>query len=93
MINFSPNTRLGLTYRSQVKQNLGGDVSFSNRPAFLANAAAVANSGVNAEVKLPASFSVAVAHSMDRWQFLADYTWTGWDTIQDFDLPVEGRDC
>jgi len=80
MINFSPDTRLGLAYRSQVKQNLSGDVSFSNRPAFLNNA--IPDGGINAEVKLPDSFSAALAHSMGRWQFLADYTWTGWDSIQ-----------
>ena len=84
MINFSPNTRLGLAYRSTVKQTLGGDVSFSNRPAFLG--AALPDSGVTAEVKLPDSFSVALAHTMDRWQFLADYTWTGWDSIQDLQI-------
>ena len=44
------------------------------------------NSGVNAEVKLPDSFSIALSHSMDRWQFLADYTWTGWDSIQDLSI-------
>jgi long-chain fatty acid transport protein len=90
MINFSPNTRLGLTYRSTVKQKLGGDVSFSNRPAFLANNALVANSGVSADIKLPDSFSVAISHSMDRWQFLADYTWTGWDSIQDLSIYRTG---
>jgi long-chain fatty acid transport protein len=90
MINFSPNTRVGLTYRSEVKQKLGGDVSFSNRPTTAAFAAATPNSGVNAEIKLPASFSVAVAHAMDRWQFLADYTWTGWDSIQDLSIYRSG---
>jgi long-chain fatty acid transport protein len=88
MINFSPNTRVGLTYRSTVKQNLSGDVSFGNRPVFLN--AALPNSGVNATVKLPDSFSVAIAHSMDRWQFLADYTWTGWDSIQNLSIYRSG---
>ena len=90
MINFTPNTRVGLTYRSTVKQNLSGDVSFGNRPNTAAFAAAVPNSGANATVKLPDSFSVAVAHSMDRWQFLADYTWTGWDTIQNLSIYRSG---
>ncbi len=34
MINLSPQTRIGLAYRSTVTQKLGGDVSFSNRPAL-----------------------------------------------------------
>lgn len=88
MINFSPNTRVGLSYRSTVKQNLSGDVNFGNRPAILNNA--LPNSGVNATVKLPDSFSIAVSHSMDRWQILADYTWTGWDSIQDLSIYRSG---
>ena len=88
MINFSPNTRVGLTYRSTVNQKLDGDVSFANRPAILNNA--LPNSGVNATVKLPDSFSVAVSHSMDRWQILADYTWTGWNSIQNLSIYRSG---
>jgi len=88
MINFSPATRLGLTYRSTVKFGLSGDVSFADRPAALANV--LPNSGVNADVKLPDSFSVAFSHSMDRWQFLVDYTWTGWNTIQDLSIYRSG---
>ena len=34
MINFSPETRLGLHYRSTTKFTLGGDVNFSNAPTF-----------------------------------------------------------
>ena len=90
MINFSPNTRVGLAYRSTVTQDLEGDVSFSNRPTTAAFAGALPNSGVKATVKLPDSASVALSHSMDRWQFLADYTWTGWDSIQNLSIYRSG---
>jgi long-chain fatty acid transport protein len=81
MINLSPETRIGLAYRSTITQKLDGDVSFSNRPALLA--AGLPNSGVRAEIKLPDMFSVGVSHAFGRFQLLADYTWTGWDSIQD----------
>jgi long-chain fatty acid transport protein len=85
MINLSPTTRLGLAYRSEVKHKLGGDVSFSNRPVFLA--AALPDGGVTADIDLPAMFSVALAHSFNpRLQVLADYTWTGWDSIQNLTI-------
>jgi long-chain fatty acid transport protein len=84
MINLSPETRIGLTYRSTITQKLEGDVNFSNRPALLA--AGVPNSDIRAEIKLPESFSVGVAHGMGRFQILADYTWTGWDSIQDLNI-------
>jgi long-chain fatty acid transport protein len=101
MINFSPQTRLGLSYRSTTKFTLGGDVSFSNAPTFVAGGgvpaavaaglnARFANGGVSADIKLPDTFSVALAHSMDRWQFLADYTWTGWDSVQDLSIYRTG---
>ena len=66
MINLSPDTRIGLAYRSTVTQKLDGDVTFSNRPATAAFAAAVPNSGVSAEIKLPDLFSVGVSHALDR---------------------------
>ncbi len=86
MINFSPDTRIGITYRSTVTQKLGGDVSFSNRPTTAAFAAVVPNSGVTAEIKLPDMFSVGLSHAFGRFQLLADYTWTGWDSIQDLTI-------
>jgi long-chain fatty acid transport protein len=86
MINLSPETRIGLAYRSTVTQKLGGDVSFSNRPGTAAFAAAVPNSGVSAEIKLPDMFSVGVSHAFGQFQVLADYTWTGWDSIQDLTI-------
>jgi long-chain fatty acid transport protein len=88
MINFTPATRLGLSYRSTVDFDLRGDVSFNDRPAALASV--LPNSGVRADVKLPDSFSAALSHTMNRWQFLADYTWTGWDSIKDLSIYRTG---
>jgi long-chain fatty acid transport protein len=84
MINLSPATRIGLAYRSTVTQKLEGDVSFSNRPALLA--AGLPNGGVNSEIKLPDMASVGFAHAFGRFQVLADYTWTGWDSIQNLTI-------
>lgn len=80
MFNVSKDTRIGVTYRSTVTQKLGGDVNFSNRPAILA--AGLPDGGVSAEIKLPDSASIGLAHTFGRFQILADYTWTGWDSIQ-----------
>ncbi len=30
---------------------------------------------------MPANASLAISHQMDRWQFLGDYTWTGWSSV------------
>jgi len=77
----APATRLGITYRSHVSQDLGGNVTFSDRPAALGGA--LPDGPVSTKVKLPDSASLAIAHDVDaRWQLLADYTWTGWSSIQ-----------
>jgi long-chain fatty acid transport protein len=80
MFNVSKDTRIGVTYRSTVTQQLGGDVNFSNRPTLLA--AGLPDGGVSAEIKLPDSASIGLAHTFGRFQILADYTWTGWDSVQ-----------
>jgi long-chain fatty acid transport protein len=82
MVNFSPATRLGVHYRSKIKFTLEGDASFSNRPAALN--AVLPNSDIKADLKLPDTFSIALSHQFTpRWQVVADYTWTGWDTVHD----------
>lgn len=82
MFRFTPATRLGLSYRSTVQQDIEGDATFTNRPPQLG--LVVPDGGAKTSVKLPDSFSVALAHDLNsRWQLLADYTWTGWSSIQD----------
>ncbi|MCZ7561842.1 MAG: outer membrane protein transport protein [Burkholderiaceae bacterium] len=78
----TPATRLGLAYRSKVKHDVEGDVNFSARPAPLARV--VPDGDVKAKVELPDTLSLAVAHDVDaRWQLLADYTRTGWSSIEE----------
>ena len=96
---FSPlaNTDIGLTYRSAISYKLSGNVSYQGRTALLnsvlggafgAAAAAAAgqqigDSGVTADLKLPASSSVAVKHRLNsQWDLLADATWTQWSSLQ-----------
>ena len=77
----TPDTRLGLAYRSKVKQHLTGNVKFS-RPA-LVPAAAAPDGGVTADVTLPESFSVsAFSRLNDRWDLMGDVTWTRWSRFQ-----------
>jgi long-subunit fatty acid transport protein len=41
----------------------------------------VVNQDVKASLDMPANASLAISHQMDRWQFLGDYTWTGWSSV------------
>jgi long-chain fatty acid transport protein len=85
MIELPTRTRVGLTYRSKVKHHIEGDVSFSNRPALLA--AGLPNGDVKTTIELPDTASVAVSQQViPKLQLLADFTWTGWSSIQDLSI-------
>ena len=85
MLALSPSTRLGASYRSATDYNIRGDATFVNRPASLA--AAIPNGPVTAEVKLPATATVALFHRVNRqWDLLADVSWTGWDSLQTLNI-------
>lgn len=90
MLNLAPQTRMGLTYRSAIGYTLGGAVTYANRPAALqaalvapAIAAQIGDGPVTADLKVPATFSAALKHSVNaRWDALADVTWTEWSSFK-----------
>lgn len=85
MFNFGPNKRIGVAYRSRVKYNLSGAVSFANAPAALA--AAFALQPVTLAITMPDSFSVSGFHQLnDKWDMMADATWTGWSVFQQLNV-------
>ncbi|MEW5891959.1 MAG: outer membrane protein transport protein [Pseudomonadota bacterium] len=71
------NTRIGLAYRSTIKQELAGTVTYSNSPAD--------NGPISAKVELPDSAALSVVTRLsDAWEMLADLTWTGWSSFDRF---------
>jgi len=89
--------RLGVSYRSRLTFTVEGEATFSSRPAALDGVPTVADGHIKAGLTLPDTVSVAVAyHLLPQLQLLADYTWTGWDTIQDLTVvrtsgPLRGQ--
>jgi len=81
LIHAGPATRIGLTYRSALKYTVEGDLTFNN-PALAAG-----QSNVKADIKLPQVFAIGVSHQFTpQTRILADWTWTGWDSIQSLDI-------
>ena len=82
----TPDSRMGVAYRSKVEQHLEGDVKFT-RPAIPLSAAALAataNSNVTADVTLPETFSVsAFSRLNDTWDLMGDFTWTRWSQLEE----------
>ncbi|MFA6921193.1 MAG: outer membrane protein transport protein, partial [Gallionella sp.] len=85
MYNFTPDARIGVAYRSRIKYNLSGNVSFANRPAALN--ALLPDQAVTLAITMPDSFSVSGFHQVsDKWDFMADATWTGWSVFQQLNI-------
>ena len=83
---------LGATYRSKIKHELDGTVTFANAPTFATSGplgalgtginARFANGPATTTVELPETFSIAASYETDKYELMADYTYTGWDSIQ-----------
>ena len=75
MVQASPSTRLGATYRSSIKYELEGSVTFNLMP--------LANSNISADLRVPDSASFSVFHEAGpKWELMGDITWTKWSTLQ-----------
>jgi long-chain fatty acid transport protein len=82
MYRLSPKTRMGLAYRSPIGYHITGSVNFTNRPAALGAAAALADGSVSADIKMPAIGSMSFFHKLNsQWDLLADLSWTGWHVV------------
>ncbi|MDJ0738111.1 MAG: outer membrane protein transport protein [Gammaproteobacteria bacterium] len=80
LFELSKNTRIGIHYRSEVEQNIEGDVKFTLPTPALAGT--FSDAKVKATVDLPATASLSGFHQInDEWAVMADYTWTGWSSI------------
>ncbi|NOX91946.1 MAG: aromatic hydrocarbon degradation protein [Gammaproteobacteria bacterium] len=93
--SLSDATRIGLAYRSEVKQNLDGKADFT-LPAAAQSifSTAFADTGVSAKIDLPDTTALSAYHQLnDRWALLADITWTGWSSFKElkieFDNPAK----
>jgi long-chain fatty acid transport protein len=83
MIQATPNTRIGIAYRSSIKYHVTGYVTFSNAPPQLGNL----NGAVKLNIEMPDSASVALQQKLgSSWVLLADVTWTGWSKIKDLTI-------
>lgn len=97
MFQPTSSTRLGLAYRSEIKQELEGHVNFSSVPTAFAASPRFAYGKVKAEVKLPASASLSAFQQVnEQWEVMADVTWTEWSSFQELRVirdsgPLSGQ--
>ncbi|MDP3440649.1 MAG: porin [Azonexus sp.] len=74
MLQLSPQTRLGLAYRSKMKFDLEG--------AQQVGAPLNINRTITAKLDTPDNLSLALSHKFsEQLELLADVTWTGWHSV------------
>ncbi|MDE2310222.1 MAG: outer membrane protein transport protein [Betaproteobacteria bacterium] len=80
MFNVSPQTRVGVAYRSRIKYNISGSVVFTGGvPA--------ANGPITLAITTPDSFSASAFHQLsDKWDIMGDASWTGWSVLQQLNV-------
>jgi long-chain fatty acid transport protein len=75
LFQVTPSTRIGVHYRSKIKYELEGNVTFSAAPA--------GNGDVRADLDVPDSFSVSVFSTLNpQWDVMGDITRTGWGNLK-----------
>jgi long-chain fatty acid transport protein len=93
LFNISPTTKVGISYRSEVKYKATGDVSVSSNGSPLATpvltglSAAQAPGSVSADIKLPDTWILSATQQLsEQWEMLGDLSWTGWSSIPKIDI-------
>ena len=79
----TPDTRIGMAYRSKVNQTLEGK-SKSTLTTFNPIPTRTLNVDVTAGVTLPENFSMSVFSKLDdKWDLMGDVTWTRWSRFEE----------
>ncbi|HPE58783.1 MAG TPA: OmpP1/FadL family transporter [Thiolinea sp.] len=84
----TPDTRIGLSYRSAIDHQLTGDADYSVNAALQSILTATGvtrfnDTDVTAAANLPETASLSIAHRVnDRLELLGDFTRTGWSSFE-----------
>lgn len=79
LFQVSPETRVGLAYRSSLSYKLSGDLLVTSAAGTV-----VQNPSVTADIKLPDSLSFSGIRKIDsKWDVMGDITWTGWSKFKE----------
>lgn len=90
MLQATPDTRFGVTYRSRVRYTVEGSVYFTGTNT-------AGNGFARADITMPDSASLSAFHVLNnKWELMADLTWTGWSTVKRLDVqrtsgPLSGQ--
>jgi len=94
LINLGERTRIGVAYRSKIKQEVGGRAKYQVPANFQAildmGIPLFTNTGASAAVDLPSTASVSLYHAFnEQWAILADVTWTRWSLFDELNIKFD----
>ena len=94
MVDLSDHTRLGVAYRSRIKQDLEGHVKYevpANFQAILDQGIPLfTNAGAQASVDLPETVNLGLYHAFnDQWAVLAGAIWTRWSRFDELRISYD----
>jgi long-chain fatty acid transport protein len=85
-----PSTRIGLSYRSKIQQNLTGKARFRDTIPQFSSFNIFVKTDVSADVDLPQTASLSVYHDLNsRWSVMGDATWTGWGNFDELRIGYD----
>lgn len=89
LFTLSPSTKVGVSYRSEMKYHTDGNIKITSDGTAAGNAGRAATiaaggaSDVKADLTLPDTFIMSVTQKLsDKWEMLGDVSWTGWSSIR-----------
>ncbi len=92
----TPNTWLGVSYRSEVDLDLEGGADFTVPAATVTalggagvGTVAFVDTGIKSSVTLPASLALSIASEVGKVTYLADVTWTGWSSFDELRIDFD----
>jgi long-chain fatty acid transport protein len=90
----SEQTTIGVAYRSEVDINVEGDADFKVPAVAQQGLSPIGktvfiDTDLKADITLPASFSVSLAHQVSKFTWLADATWTGWSSFDELRIKYD----
>lgn len=105
LLDISDKDRVGVAYRSGIKHDIGGNatynlyaplqaiVDFANsNPPLAPNFSILSDTALSAAAQLPEIFSLSYVRDINaNWSFLADYTWTGWNSLDSIEVVLTGN--
>lgn len=83
-------TRLGVAYRSAIRNRIHGHADFQGVPGALAGGAAFGDSAVSTDLTLPDTATVGIYQQISpQWAAMSDVSWTHWSVIRSIRLSFD----